>query len=64
MYILSAEHGLLPEKVISPYNRLLDEDRVNPLLKNRVYYKGSFNLDLKQVQENFRRLFEFSKWVK
>ena len=33
MYILSAEHGLLPaEKVIKPYNRLLDEDRVNTLL--------------------------------
>lgn len=33
MYILSAEHGLLPaEKIIKPYNRLLDEDRVKKLL--------------------------------
>ena len=33
MYILSAEHGLLPaEKIIKPYNRLLDTDRANKLL--------------------------------
>tara|TARA_B100001123_G_C15228257_1_gene994070 strand:- start:689 stop:1432 length:744 start_codon:yes stop_codon:yes gene_type:complete len=33
MYILSAEHGLLSaEKVIKPYNRLLDEDRTKILL--------------------------------
>ncbi len=33
MYILSAEHGLLPaEKIIDPYNRLLDKERVEKLL--------------------------------
>lgn len=33
MYILSAEHGLLPaEKIIKPYNRLLDPDRIQKLL--------------------------------
>lgn len=33
MYILSAEHGLLPaEKIIKPYNRLLDTHRANKLL--------------------------------
>lgn len=33
MYILSAEHGLLPsEKIIKPYNRLMDEKRVKELV--------------------------------
>lgn len=33
MYILSAEHGLLrAEKIIKPYNRLLDKERVEKLL--------------------------------
>ncbi|MBM3905041.1 MAG: hypothetical protein FJ357_07925 [Thaumarchaeota archaeon] len=33
MYILSAEHGMIPsEKVISPYNRMLDEKRLSELL--------------------------------
>ena len=33
MYILSAEHGLLPsEKIIEPYNRLIDEKRVQELI--------------------------------
>ena len=35
MYILSAEHGLLPaEKIIKPYNRLMDETRAKELLPN------------------------------
>lgn len=33
MYILSAEHGLIPaEKVISPYNKIMDEKRCNELI--------------------------------
>lgn len=33
MYILSAEHGLLPsDKVIGPYNRIMDEQRCAELL--------------------------------
>ena len=33
MFILSAEHGLIPaEKVTSPYNRLMDERRCNELI--------------------------------
>lgn len=33
MYILSAEHGLLPsEKIIKPYNRLMDEKRAQELI--------------------------------
>ena len=33
MYILSAEHGLVPaEKVIAPYNRIMDEKRAEELI--------------------------------
>ena len=37
MYILSAEHGLLfSEKVIEPYNRIMDESRVEELVPQLV----------------------------
>lgn len=33
MYILSAEHGLIPaEKIIEPYDRIMDNERCNELL--------------------------------
>ena len=51
MFILSAEHGLIPaEKVIAPYNRLMDERRCDELIPSVakslkkydavVYFKG------------------------
>ena len=37
MYILSAEHGLLfSEKVIKPYNRIMDESRAEELMPQLV----------------------------
>ena len=37
MYILSAEHGLLfSEKVIEPYNRIMDESRAEELIPQLV----------------------------
>lgn len=43
MYILSAEHGLLPaEKVIEPYNRIMDEKRCDELIP-----------ELKEVVKNY-----------
>ena len=37
MYILSAEHGLLhSEKVIEPYNRLMDPERAKELLPDMI----------------------------
>ena len=37
MYILSAEHGLLPsEKIIQPYNRIMDEQRSKELISDMV----------------------------
>lgn len=56
MYILSAEHGLLPsEKIIEPYNRIIGEQRcqelipkLKPILENYdavVFFKaGARNL--------------------
>ena len=51
MFILSAKHGLIPaEKVIAPYNRLMDEQRCDELIPHVaeslkkydtvVYFKG------------------------
>ena len=37
MYILSARHGLLPsEKVIAPYNQIMDRERAKELLPSMV----------------------------
>ena len=37
MYILSAEHGLLfSEKVIEPYNRIMDESRAEELMPHLI----------------------------
>ena len=37
MYILSAEHGLLPsEKVIGPYDRVMDPERMRELLPDMI----------------------------
>ena len=37
MYILSAKHGLLPsEKVIAPYNRIMDQMRMQELLLDMI----------------------------
>ena len=56
MYILSAEHGLLPsEKITKPYNRVIDEQRclelipkLKPIIKNYdtiIFFKaGARNL--------------------
>ena len=58
MYILSAEHGLLPsEKIIKPYNRLMDEKRVKELVpKIETIIKNTIKLStLKLVQGNFTK---------
>ena len=37
MYILSGEHGLLfSERVIEPYNRIMDEDRMKQIVPEMV----------------------------
>ena len=37
MYILSAEHGLLPsEKIIGPYDRVMDPERMRELLPDII----------------------------
>jgi len=77
MYILSAEYGLIPaEKVVAPYNRIMDEKRSEELIpklkevvKNYdaiVYFKaGSRNLYEKCIakacKDTGTRLISFGK---
>ncbi len=59
MFILSAEHGLIPaDKIIRPYNRLMDEQRCDELIPHVaeslqkydvvIYFRGGSGLPYKR----------------